>query len=826
MRLKTILLAAGLALGAAGYGATNLLWRDLHMAHLGKQPDSSFIVSTEQRVEPGAIAFDGRPNDLALHPSGTIFAVLDQHSVLLGTRAGIIADSSIPLPSESAYHGLLWSSDGTRLFASTAGGTIQELLFDGKQLTPGHRIVVMPSVPGNPRPGGMCLSRDGTRLFVAECDRNAVSEIDLTTYQWVREYPVQNLPFEVRLSQDEKTLIVSNWGGRQPKPGEDESESGNAMIAVDPRGVPSSGTVSLVDRETGKRKDVNVGLHPTAILVQGETAYVANAAGDSISVLDVPRAAVVRTIPIQWGSLHTFGSMPCALALHGQTLYVCDGGDNAVCEVDLESNAVRGFRPAGYFPTAIALSADGGTAYVLNTKGNGSVRRTSKGEIGNAHDFQGTVSVLDLNADLKTATAQVAADNLWNQDRGALTPNLAIYHGAIKHVLYIIKENRTYDEVLGDMPQGNGDPKLCDLGKEVTPNAHALAEQFTLFDNAYVSGTNSADGHTWSTQALCNDYLEHFYPGYRTYPDDGDCAMSRSSAGFLWDAALKAHRTLRNYGEYCDEDLATFNPPPRNWMDVWKDRADGAHRMQIHVGTLVPGLKPYTNPHYVYWPLLQSDQARADIFIEEYKQFSREDKVPNLMVMALPCDHTEGLNPDYPQPRSMVADNDLALGRIVEAVSHSPQWKDTCILVIEDDAQSGPDHVDGHRTVYLALSPYVRRGFVDHTLYNTVSMIRSIELMLGLAPMNRFDSLTPPLSACFTDTPDLTPYTVHPNNIALDVMNPPFSSLRGAERAWVKRSLALNWSGPDRADPAELNQILWHNLHVNPTPYPFAQPKP
>jgi YVTN family beta-propeller protein len=826
MRFKTALLAAaGLLIGIAGYGTTRRVWQDISQARMGKQPDGSYIVSTEQRVEPGAIAFDGRPIDLALHPSGAVFAVLGQANVLLGTRDGILPGSSVPLGTGAAYRGILWSPDGTRLFVSTSAGTIQTLRYDGKQLTPEKHLIVMPSDPNNPRPGGMCITRDGTRLFVVACDQNAVSEIDLTTDQWVRAYPVQNLPFEVQLSQDEKTLIVSNWAGRKPEQGDDESLSGDAMVVVDPRGVPASGTVSLVNRATGRRKDVVVGLHPTDIAVQGDTAYVANAASDSISVLDVPRAAVTRTIPIKWGDLNTFGSMPCALALRGQTLYVCNGGDNAVCELDLASNAVRGFRPAGYYPTAIALSADGGTAYVLNTKGNGSVRRTGKGEIGNVHDFQGTVSVVDLKADLKAATARVADNNLWNRDRGALRPDLAVYRGAIKHVLYIIKENRTYDEVLGDMPQGNGDPKICDLGKEVTPNAHALVQQFTLFDNAYVSGTNSADGHTWSTQALCNDYLEHFYAGYRTYPDDGDCAMSRSSAGFLWDAAFKAHRTLRNYGEYCDEDLATFTPQPKNWMDVWKDRM-GAHRMQIHVGTLVPELKPYTNPHFVYWPLLQSDQQRADIFIQEYQEFSREDKVPDLTVMALPCDHTEGRNPDYPEPRSMVADNDLALGRIVEAVSHSPQWKDTCIFVIEDDAQSGPDHVDGHRTVYMAFSPYVRHGFVDHTLCNTVSMIRSIELMLGMEPLNRFDALTPPLSTCFTDMPDPSTYTVQANHIALDTMNPPLSSQRGAERYWTRRSMALDWSGPDRADPAVLNQVLWHTLHGMNSPYPFAQPKP
>jgi hypothetical protein len=335
-----------------------------------------------------------------------------------------------------------------------------------------------------------------------------------------------------------------------------------------------------------------------------------------------------------------------------------------------------------------------------------------------------------------------------------------------------------------------------------------------------VSGTNSAEGHQWSTQALANDYLEHFYDGYRTYPDDGDDAMALSSAGTLWEAALKKGKTFRDYGEFCDDELAVFTPKVTSWLEVWKDRVSGKRRIQTSVQTRVPSLRPYINPHSVYWPLLQSDQSRADIFIGEYQKFSRQDRVPNLMILSLPCDHTEGRDPNYPKPQSMVADNDLALGRIVEAVSHSPQWKHTCIFVIEDDAQSGYDHVDGHRTVFMAFSPWTRRQFVDHSLYTTCSMLRSIELMLSLEPMNRFDALNPPLSACFMEQPDYTPYTVRQNQLALDDMNPPKAAQTGRELYWTKKSLALDWSGPDRADPDTLNHILWHTLHGVNTPYP------
>ena len=826
MRKMALSVAAILFLvGALRYGAARLPV----LFHLGRQADGAFLVSSGQRIEPGTIAFDYRPIDLALHPSGEFFAVLNQTSVFLANRNGVLPGSSVPLGSGAAYRGACWMPDGKKLFVSVENGWVQELrLENGNKLTPGEKIIIKPAdEKDNPRPGGMCITRDGSRLYVAACDRNAVAEIDLTTNQWKREFPVQNLPFEVKLSADETTLIVTNWGGRVPADNDDKAPSAGATIAVDPRGACASGTASLVQRETGATKTIDVGRHPTGIVVQEGRAYIANAADDTVSVLDIAKAQVVQTLAMKWERQNLFGSMPCALAVHENTLYACNGGDNALAEIDLTTGQVRGFRPAGYYPVAVALDTDGKTAYVLNTKGNGSVRRTVKGQAGNAHDYQGTVSVLNLQADLKQATAKVAANNHWNPDPAALRPTLAVYNGAIKHVLYIIKENRTYDEVFGDMTDaqgktmGNGDPKLCDMGK-LTPNHHALARQFTLFDNGYVSGTNSADGHAWSTQALANDYLEHFYTGYRTYPDDGDCAMGISGAGGIWDAALKKGKTLRIYGEFADDALATFVPQPQTWLDVWKDRFNSPHKIKIGIDTRVSHIRKYMHPQYVYWPLLQSDQARADLFIDEYARNSKADTVPNLMVMSLPCDHTEGRDPAYPKPQCMIADNDLALGRIVEAVSHSPQWKDTCIFVIEDDAQSGPDHVDGHRTVYMAFSPYVRRQFVDSNLYTTVSMLRSIEQMLGMDPMNKFDALTPPLAACFTDTPDLTPYTQVPAPIALDEMNPPKIALKGRERYWTEQSLKLDWSGLDRPDPQKLNQILWHTLNGVDAPYPIG----
>ena len=370
------------------------------------------------------------------------------------------------------------------------------------------------------------------------------------------------------------------------------------------------------------------------------------------------------------------------------------------------------------------------------------------------------------------------------------------------------------------MREGNGDPNLCVLGERVMPNHRKLAREFTLFDNAYVSGTNSADGHAWSTQALANDYMEHEYVGYRTYPDDGDCAMSLSSTGGLWDAALKKGKSLRVYGEYCDDALATFEPrEPKDWFEAWDDRQSGRNKFKFHTETRVASLKPYICRDMHYWPIIQSDQSRADVFLREYDQFSKADKVPNLMILTLTNDHGSGLDPNFPTPRAMAADNDLALGRVVEAISKSPQWKDTAIFVIEDDGQALPDHVDGHRTPYLVISPYTNRKRVDHNLYTTVSMIKSIEMMLGLDPMNRFDWVTKPIMSCFSNRADLTPYEHCANNAPLDERNPSAAQLSPDGREWLKTSLSLDWSHLDAPNPEKLRRINWY-AHTGGKPYP------
>lgn len=806
---------------------------------MGRQSDGSFLVSSGQRIEGDGLAFNGRPSDLAQHPTENVVAVLSNREVFISTAKGIVARSHTPLANNAnaGFHGILWTGDHSghdwwpnahKFLVSTDQGTLQEYRYSDLQL---ENIATIPLAPEgskkNAYPGGMCVARDTKTVFVAAAGLNAVVEVNTMTHKRVREFPVQVLPYDVRLSDDEQTLIVSNWGGRKPLPGDATARSADESIVVDKRGVASTGVVSLVDRATGQTTDIAVGLHPSAIVVSGDKAFVANAMSDSITEISIAERKIRRTIPVRTGKAQIFGAMPNALAVNGDTLYVCNGGDNALCEVDIPSGTVRGYRHAGYFPCAITLSHDKKTAYVLNSKGNGSVENTAHGNPGSPHDFQGTISVIDLTKDLRKETALVSRNNHWDIDPNANRPKLAVYNGAIKHVLYIIKENQTYDSIFGDMKQGNGDPSLCVLGETVMPNHRALARQFTLFDNGYVSGTNSADGHAWSTQSIANDYMEHFYVSSRTYPDDGDCAMSLSAGGCLWDTAAKKGKKIRVYGEYCDEDLAEYTPTkPKNWFEAYEDYKNGETKFSYTAHTLVAGLKPYICPNVHYWPLIQSDQSRADAFLKEYRQYSKTDSVPDLMILCLPCDHTEGLNPDYPTPRAMQADNDLALGRIVEAVSKSPQWKDTCIFVIEDDGQALPDHVDGHRVPYMALSPYTRRRVVDSTMYNTADMLRSIELMLYLDPMTRFDALAKPLTTCFTDKPDLTPYTHIPNNIPLDERNPSPAKMTASQHYWYAKTRTLDWDEIDAADPYWLSRINWYCATGGKVPFPQTPGQP
>jgi hypothetical protein len=503
--------------------------------------------------------------------------------------------------------------------------------------------------------------------------------------------------------------------------------------------------------------------------------------------------------------------------------------------------------PTGWYPAALAMDAPRASIYVANVKGVGSRntdwagKRKVKGKqvYGfNTHDNLGTISLVKLAAlrDLSAHTEKVLTNNRLTETISAMAPPrkdiaarpLPERHGepsTIKHALYIIKENRTYDQVFGDIERGEGDPELCIFGREVTPNQHKLVEEFVLLDNFYCNGILSADGHQWVTEAYVTDYLERGFGGWpRSYPYAGGDALAYASSGFLWDNALAHDKTLRVYGEFVRATIRWRDPERKGrltFTDCYNDFVNQAGAIEIRGTANIESLAPYICPTTIGFPSIVPDVYRADQFLRELKQFEADDKMPNLMIMLLPNDHTSGTRPGMPTPQAAVADNDLAVGRIVEAVTHSKFWPETAIFIVQDDPQAGFDHIDGHRTVALVVSPYTPRGAVDSTNYNQTSMIRTMELILGLPPMNQLDASASAMTSCFAAKANLTPYEAVDNIIPLDQLNPEKEAIRDPRQLhWANVSLTLPLDDVDEADEDTLNRILWHATRGRDDTYP------
>ena len=458
--------------------------------------------------------------------------------------------------------------------------------------------------------------------------------------------------------------------------------------------------------------------------------------------------------------------------------------------------------PTGWYPTAARIAGDG-RLFIANGRGRGSHPNPAgpnpmvkgAGQQQYVGRLQiGSLSIVptpgeeDLAAFSRQALRNSAYQDAKLDDPGAKLP------AGIRHVLYIVKENRTYDQMLGDMKQGNGDASLVLFDEQITPNHHKLAREFVLLDNFYVNADVSADGHNWSTSAIANDYVQKMWPTRyggrrRVYDFEGGEPAAYPPAGYLWTNALAAGLTLRNYGM---------------WVENNKELT-GIARVRD------PALAPHTDREFVGFNLEYSDQKRADEFLREFQEFVQKGTLPRLILLRLPNDHTAGTTPGRHTPRAMVADNDYALGRIVEAISRSRVWNQIAIFVLEDDAQNGADHVDSHRSPAFVLSAYSKRGFVDSTHYNTTSMLRTIELILGLRPMTQFDAGATPMANCFAAAPNPRPYVAEKPRISLDDRNP--TTAPGAAA-----SARMDFSEEDRIDDDELNQILWRAIRGSEPP--------
>ena len=747
------------------------------------------------------------PFALALTPDGKRVIVActgadDQSLHLLDAATG---KSLAKEPVKKSWLGLAISPDGKRVYLAGAGGknVLVYRLENDRFAAEGPLSLRREGEPAklDATPSGLAISADGKSLWVARILLNDVVRIDLASRSVAAAVPVGVHPYRPVLSPDGTLLAVSNWG---------------------------AASVSLVDAASGAvAATVKTADHPSDLLFSrdGRTLFVAESNRNLVAAVDLATRTVSRQISVALGpdgpgtpsaDALPDGSTPNALALSpdGKTLYVANADDDAVAVVDVGGDVraarTRGFIPSGWYPAGLALSSDGKTLWVANAKGGwswsnavGGPDPTKKGDKAwkKTRTIPGSISRVDVPSAkaLAAATARAYANRRPGARGAAPVKASAVVPAApggtspIKHVVYVIRENRTYDQVLGDLPQGNGDPALAIFGRDVTPNAHALAEEFVLLDNLYCDAEVSADGHNWSMGAYATDFVEKLWPpdygskGF-DYLFEGNDENAFPTNGYLWDAAARAGLSLRNYGEFVGV-AAEMNPTT------------------LTLSTGMEGaLKDNTCPFYPGFDLDILDNARVDVFLKEFRGFVKAKEMPRLLILRLGNDHTAGTKKGERTPRAMVAENDVALGRLVEAISHSPFWKDTAIFVIEDDAQNGSDHVDAHRTVGFVVSPYTRRkGFVDSTMYATVSMLRTMELILGLPPMSQHDASATPMTNAFADAPDGMPFSHRETKIPFYEMNPDGAPMQAQANAW-------DFTREDAAPDLALNEAIWKSV--------------
>jgi YVTN family beta-propeller protein len=613
-------------------------------------------------------------------------------------------------------------------------------------------------------------------------------------------------------------------------------------------GGTARGSLSIFDTRHGTLlNELPLGLHPNAITASPDNhyLYVSNGNSDYISIIDVQREKATDSVNVGLfsGNITYYGSSPNALQVDatGTTLYVTNGLDNAVCVVKLGANAsskgtgkniVKGYIPTEAYPSGIIVLNN--ILYVANLEAKGSrvlapVNLNSDDskpvEAYTIHQEQASLSIIPVPADkqLKAYTQKVRQQSLFF--RIAVTnlqprknsipkpvPERIGEPSVFKHVVYIIKENKTYDQVYGDLPLGRGMPQLCIYGDSITPNQHQLVNAFSLLDNYYASGKCSAEGHQWTDAAMASDYIEkNVRAWFRSYPHREQDALVYNKNGFIWNNALDHGKKVRIYGEAC---LTKYNKT-LTWNDIYTRYLN--HEDQGFTNTTtIARIRPVISPGYPDCEnLVFSDQIRADIFIDEWKLYEQGDSLPDLMVLSLPNDHTAGTSPNFPVPKAMVADNDLALGRIIDVITHSRFWDSTVVFVTEDDSQSGWDHISSYRTCGLVISPYSVFGKTIHTNYNQTCMVRTIEQILGIPPMNIIDATALPMFDCFTDKKKLYAYTHISNTIPLNLMNKPLAELKGKASWYAKLSSESVFKDVDGGEDDMMNRILWFDAKGN-----------
>ncbi len=731
------------------------------------------------------------PLNLALSSSKKYLAVTNngqsvQSIQLIDTRTEKILDSKI-IPV--SWYGLKFSSNEKFLYAS--GGNDNRILIYAiinNKLQLSDTIILGKKWPVKISPTGIDIDDAAGLLYVVTKENNSLYIIDLLSKQIVKELPLGNESYACLLSPDKKELYISLWGG-------------DKVLVFD----------------TQKKQvvaEVAVGDNPNELLLnkKGNLLYVANANDNSVSVVDVKKRTQVEVLNAALYPNAPEGSTSNGLALSTdeKTLYVANADNNclAVFNVAVAGRSrSKGFIPVGWYPTNIKVV--GKKIFVSNGKGFSSFAnptgpvpvkpdqlverhlgdtsvKVRSGYIGGL--MKGTLSIIDepnlatlaaySKAVYKNTPYTKAGELSAAGEKGNPIPMKVGAASPIKHVFYIIKENRTYDQVLGDIPEGNGDKDLVLFGEKITPNQHKLVKEFVLLDNFYADGEVSADGHNWSTAANATDYLEkNWVTSYGgrggSYPGEGKIKVANPKRGFIWDYCKRAGVTFRTYGEFADNGQAN-----------------------------IPVLEGNFCPYYASYSLQVKDTTRFNQWRQEFDSLVAANALPQFNSLRFGNDHTEGLRLGRPTPFAHVADNDLAVGMFIEYLSKSPVWKESVVFIVEDDAQNGPDHVDAHRTTAYVAGPYVKRGFVDHTMYSTSSMLRTMELILGLPPMSQYDAAAEPMWRSFTGNANLKSFKSVPANINLDERNT-------ATTASAKLSETFDFSKEDRIPDLIFSEVIW-----------------
>src|SRR5882672_7649394 len=818
------------------------------------------------------------------------------------TNTGVVLQNYSPFGRDSSgsYSGITYSADGKYLVFSQDSSNVaiakvnqQGLLEDGSQVSvpPNNSFIAcFPNSPigdygracgtfynpGTSYPGGVAVSKDGKSAYALLNQNDTLTKIDLTANPPTQgeEIRVGNAPHSILIARDGTTAYVSNEGGRAATEADFQIFSAGTEIVSDPVvGAAITGTVSVVDLPTMTVKaSISTGLHPTGMAFYGDNLLVANTYSDTISVIDMATNVVRRTINLGLpigvpGQGSAYGAAPNSIAVDGKNgiAYVALYNANAIGVVDITKGAMNpflGMIPVAYAPSSVVLDEANNTLIVANDKGIGTSlsNESDYGVCGyNTHQDNGTVSIVPVpdSGTLQAMTQQVFQNNHWD-----LTQNIQSASGGspktkpvaipkkigdpslIKHVFLIIRENRTYDQVLGDVPTGNGDPFLAVFGGKDTPNAHKLVTRFPLLDNFYDPSRQSADGHQWISEGMAPYADDIQSPDWnRSYPggNAGD-ALAYTKKGFLWSEAADAGLSVKIYGEYVEND--TYQQPngsttEPSWSQFYADakRFEAGlepklfYQNTVRAESSVPAVSKYLIKNFPQFDLGIPDQFRVDLWVQDFKKDVAAGTVPALSILWIMDDHTGG----PPTPDAQQADNDLAVGRIIDYISHSNVWRSSAIFMEEDDAQNGVDHVDGHRSPGFVVSPYaVQHGPTDHTYYTQVNMTRTIEQILGLPPMNQFDLVASPMKTAFVkgDAPEenFRPWTHVKNQVPLDEGVTPSAAspasgarIKALRAAWLQKKAEIfagKLTRPDAEDPDTVNHLNWYLTTGFKRPYP------